>query len=124
MAATRWKLIGRVERKKPKRLLGVYEFPDDAIWLVQDICTLEHMQAMLDRLQERSFVERGITDYQLRVAEARKVLRRLAYLITSLKQIAESNLARDYSGVKATRPHRQTIAEVWRLLLEGFECRK
>ena len=120
MGHQRWKVIGRTERKKPKHLLGVYEVPDEAVWLAQDIATLEHMQAMMERLQATSFVERSAVDYQTRKAEAYKTLRRLAFIIEALQRVARSNLV-DYSDSKARRPQRLTIAEVWQLLLDGFK---
>ena len=117
----KYKVIGKVT--KPKHLLGVYEIPDDAIWLVQDIATLEIMQTLLDRLQERSFVARGDASYAERKTEAWKVMRRLAFVISLLKEVAEQNLVHDYLGgakIPRRKP-RQSIAEVWQLLWEGFK---
>jgi hypothetical protein len=89
--------------------------------MAQDIGTLETMSAMLDRLQARSFVEPGDRSYPERVNDARKSLRRLAFLINLLRQIAERNLADNFTGRKITRLHKQSIADVWQLLLDGFK---
>lgn len=119
----RWKTVGtKAAKRKPIESLGVYEIPDDAIRLVEDITTLEIMQSMLDRLQATSFVAQGAMDYSDRKDEAYKTLRRLAFLINLMKRIAEGNLTNEFlAGVRIKpRPNKQTISDVLQLLTEGF----
>jgi hypothetical protein len=44
---TRWKIIGKAERRKPKDLLGRYDVPNEAVDLAQDIARLEQAEALL-----------------------------------------------------------------------------
>lgn len=120
---TRWKVVGKAEKRpKPKHLLGVYDVPDEALRLAEDIQTLELILILLDRLNERSFIATDAKDYNGEKLEAAKALRRIAYLIGTMKRICEKNLCYDFLAGERIKPRerRQTIADVYQLLLDGM----
>ena len=106
--ATLWKKIGQVEQRRP--LLGVYDIPVEAMWLTEDIQTIEDMMRLMDRLQART-------------QEQRKTLRRLAWIMGTLKREWDQQLLYEYlAGVKLKpRPMPQTLSDVWRLISEALE---
>lgn len=111
--------------KRYRRLeLGSYVIPEDALWLAEDIATLEIMASLLDRLKPTSFIPYSDANYADRKNEAYKTIRRLAFIIQYMKRTAEEILVREYlAGCKIKRPYRQSIAEVYQLLMEGFNSK-
>jgi hypothetical protein len=57
MAATRYKVIGRTTRPKPKHLLGQYDVPVESIELASDIVLMETTKRLLQMVRSESMAE-------------------------------------------------------------------
>jgi hypothetical protein len=53
--------------------------------------------------------------------EARQILRRIGFLVSSLHSVAQDNLRYHFLGGRKIRPMapRQTLADIWRILNEN-----
>lgn len=125
--ATRYKVVGKTAPRKPKRPDEVRTVtPIEAIWLAEDIQTLEDIGRLVARLHDRNFVPAGTTDWDAGVIESQKTLRRLKFIVGNLQYIAEEKLRREYlAGVKLPpRPQARTLGDLCIELLDDLRQRK
>ena len=99
--------------------IGEYVIPGEAIDLIEDIRVLELILDLLGTLREESFTVKDR-------AEARRMKRRVGFILASMHGIAQENLRYGYLAGKPLKhdKHRQTLADVWRMLLEESDKHK
>jgi hypothetical protein len=96
--------------------------PQEAIELIEDIQTLEHILDLLEKLRGTSLTV-ATPNHQQAALEARQMLRRVGFLISGMQRIAEDNLRFHHlAGQRVRRARsRQTLADVWQTLMDGKE---
>jgi hypothetical protein len=97
--------------EKCHREFGVYEIPDEALRLAEDIQTIELVIDLINKLDSRTFNSND---------EAGTAIRRLNFILSAIRYQAWDRLRRDFTGSKV-KPRRkpQTLADVWQILFEG-----
>ena len=104
--------------------VGEYVIPDEAISLIEDIQTLDRMLDMLGTISERSITTAKF-DQEKANSEARQMIRRIGFLLSSLHSVAQDKLRHQYLAGKPikAKQSQQTLRDVWEILQERLNDR-